>query len=109
MCRSIRIAILLLAIMALYVPPASAQLFVVDEELYVKDVQAAKYKLGTSGSKAGGVRGWVKLEGKTKIYRRDGRSVTQAQFWRSVRRGMKIRVHGGGDWDTNVVAKKIWF
>jgi hypothetical protein len=109
MRHTLRFAILLLALLALYVPPASAQLFVVDEELYVKDVRARDNKLGTSGSKAGGVRGWVKLEGKTKIYRRNGTAVTQAQFWRAVRRGMKIRVHGGGDWDTNVVAKKIWY
>lgn len=89
--------------------PASSQLLVVDEELYVTELRPDKNKIGTSAAKASQTRGWVKIEGGTKIFRRNGTPVSQAYMWKHLKRGMRIKVHGGGDWDTNVVAKKIWF
>lgn len=105
-----RIILALLILMALLpAVPTSAQLIVVDQELYVTELRPDKMKIGTSAAKISETRGWVKLEGDTKIFRRNGKPVSQAFMWKNLKRGMKIKVHGGGDWDTNVVARKIWF
>ncbi len=102
-------ALMFLAAATLSAIPAQAQLFVIDEELYVTEVRPDHNKIGTSAGKTGSTRGWIKIEGRTKIYRRNGKAVSQATMWKSLKRGMKIKIHGGGDWDTNVVAKKIWY
>jgi len=103
------LAVLMVALCLFQIHPATAQLLVVDEELYVTELRPDKMKIGTSAAKMSDTRGWVKIEGATRVYRRNGKAVSQAFMWKNLKRGMKIKVHGGGDWDTNVVAKKLWF
>lgn len=108
MARRYALALLIL-IALLPALPVSGQLIVVDRELFVTELRADKMKIGTSVTKGSETGSWVKIEGDTKVFRRNGTPVSQASMWKSLKPGMKIKVHGGGDWDTNVVARKIWF
>jgi hypothetical protein len=101
--------VLLLALCLVQAAPLYAQLMVVDEEVYVTELRPDKNRIGISSGRTGNTRGWIKIEGGTQVFRRNGRQVSQSQLWRSLRRGMRVKVHGGGDWDTNVVAKKLWY
>ncbi|MBM3463754.1 MAG: hypothetical protein FJX76_16785 [Armatimonadetes bacterium] len=108
-----RTAIILFALLSfvclLQAGPADGQLLVVDEELFVVQLRPDKNKIGISSGKTGVVTGWVKLDSSTVVYRRSGKPSNQATMWQRLKPGMKIKVHGGGDWDGNLKVKTLWY
>ncbi len=106
------VILLLAAAVVSMVRPAQAQMLVLTEDLWVTEVRHDKNKIGTTNKKGTPTRSWVDVEGKTRVFRKVGGKqvpVSQGEMWRTLKKGARIRVHGGGDWDMHIVAKKIWY
>lgn len=91
--------------------PSAAQLIVVTQKLYVSEVRPDHYKIGISPHPGVKTRSWVKVDGRTRVYRRLGRRlvrISHYELWHTLHRGDHIKVHGGADWDLNIVARQIW-
>ncbi|MBQ7528680.1 hypothetical protein IJT10_02075 [bacterium] len=96
-----------------------AQLILVSEEYRVVVVDRAQQRIGIANCDANpDVRqNWVYLKDKTEILHRrwndEGafrdEKLDWDHFFRTVRKGNRLWVHGGRDWDGSIDAKKIWF
>lgn len=93
---------------------ATEQLIIVNSNYRVVDVDVANFRVGIALVDANPYnrQNWLKIKIDTKVSQRVNgvdRQLLPQQFLNVVRPGQVIRVHGGRDWDTTVVAHKIWF
>lgn len=88
--------------------PSNAQLVVVDKKLVVTQVRPGHHEIGvTTPPNPSETRNWVKVEPNTHISYKL-RRISRSELWRLIRPGMVMRVHGGRDWNDNIVAHDIW-
>lgn len=98
--------------------PAQAQLLTVTGEYIVTNVDRSGQRVGIALRDADiNVRqNWVYIKPDTKIVKRNflPGGVFKDEVWTfngffdKARKGMKLKVEGGRDWDKSVHAKKIW-
>lgn len=108
----------LLVLMFLAAAPAAAQILLVTGKYRVVDVDQENYRVGVALEDADPdvVQNWVYIQINTKIvrriYRGDGWKkdveVSPTDFFKVVKKGTLMKVHGGRDWDGSINAKKIW-
>ena len=93
MHRSTRLALAMLLVALSLAHPllAGAQLVNFDEELYVTVLRQDKLKIGVAPRRGTAARQWVRLEGRTQVFHRNGRASTQAAMWKALKPGMRIR------------------
>lgn len=116
--RWFRFWVLVLVAAGLAVGQARAQLLMVTGEYRVTHVDRAHQRVGIALREADpNVRqNWVNVSPETKIVRRvwlgggafRDEVMTWNGFFEYVRKGTKLKVHGGRDWDGEIEAKKIW-
>ena len=110
--------LLLLLIACLVVGPASAQILMVTGDYRVVDTDRGEHRIGIALREDDpNVRqNWVYVDEKTEVVVRKyvgggafrDQKMTADQAWPLLKKGRKVRVHGGRDWDGSIVAKKIW-
>lgn len=98
--------------------PAQAQLLSVTGEYQITNVDQAGQRVGIALRDADvNVRqNWVYIKPDTKIVKRNflpggvfkDEHWTFNGFFEKAKKGMKIKVEGGRDWDKSIHAKKIW-
>lgn len=110
--------VLLLVAVLIWTPQAQAQLLMVTGEYRVTNVDQDEQRIGIAlrDDNPNKRQNWVYVKADTVIVRRiwlgggafrDER-MTFNGFFDYVRKGTKLRVHGGRDWDGSIDAKKIW-
>lgn len=106
----------ILTLGALRSAPSHAQLLVLTENYTVTEVRPDKNRIGVTSSPGHTTRAWVDVNGKTRVSTRRHTAnglhyvmVPVSQMWSELKPGMRIKVHGGMDWDQHLVAKKVWF
>jgi len=99
-------AVLLVLCVALWAPPARAQLVVVNQRYTVVSVDPQKSIIKVSPVDKEGETSDVLVSSSTKLYVFDREIPNFA--WRFLRKGMKIMVHGGATWSFKIKAKKIY-
>lgn len=97
---------------------AQAQILMVTGEYQVTNVDRDEQRIGIAlrGDDPNVRQNWVYIKPDTKIVRRvwlrGGAFRDEVMSWNGffdyVRKGTKLRVHGGRDWDGSIDAKKIW-
>lgn len=98
--------------------PAQAQLLSVTGEYRITNVDQAGQRVGVALRDADpNIRqNWVYIKPDTRIVKRTflpggvfkDENWTFNGFFEKARKGMKIKVEGGRDWDKSIHAKKIW-
>lgn len=86
--------------------PSQAQLIVLDRSYRVLKVDADKSVLEVGEADTGARDADVIIDAETRMYMFDKQIPSFS--WHLLRKGMKIRVHGGATWDARVRAKKIF-
>ncbi len=89
-------------------PPVESQLLYVTGTYVVTELRPDKNKIGIGVGTAKTTRNWVEVQGRTRISR-NGVNVSANRMWRELKRGTRIKIHGGRDFDQTIVAKKIWY
>lgn len=99
--------------------PAQAQLLSVTGDYIITNVDRNGQRVGIALRDAGtsSRQNWVYVKPDTKIVKRNflPGGVFKDEVWTfngffdRAKKGMKIRVEGGRDWDKSIHAKKIWF
>lgn len=107
-----------IVLFASYMPPASAQLVLVDNEYYVTEMRPGKGEFGVALSRGQYTQNWVHVKLDTKIAHRRwlgagkgfiDESVSPERLFSLLKLGSKVRVNGGRNFDGSVTAKRIWF
>ena len=108
----------LLLMGAVWTAPAEAQLLTVTGDYRITDVDKANQRVGIAIREDDPNRrqNWLYIRPDTHINvrRQVGRGafrdeqVSWEGAWSVLKKGRKIRIHGGRDWDGTIVAKKIW-
>ncbi len=99
--------------------PAQAQLLSVTGEYIIVNVDRHGQRVGIAlrDSDLNTRQNWVYIKPDTKIVKRNflPGGVFKDEVWTfngffdRAKKGMKLRVEGGRDWDKSIHAKKIWF
>lgn len=103
----------------LLLAPAWAQLLMVTGDYQVTDVDRRHQRIGIAlrGDDPGRRQNWVYIKANTVVVRRErvpgggfrDEFLTFNGFFEVIKKGSRLRVHGGRDWDGTIDAKKIWF
>lgn len=118
MYQRVLCAVLLLAAVLVWTPRAQAQILMVTGDYRVTHVDRDEQRIGIAlrDDDPNVRQNWVYVKSDTVIIRRiwlrggafrDERMSFNG-FFDYVRKGTKLRVHGGRDWDGSIDAKKIW-
>lgn len=109
---------IVMALLSLLALPGLAQMLLVTGDYRVTDVDQSEQRIGIAlrEDDPNERQNWVYIRPDTKINVRRSLSggafrddlVTFQEAWSVIRKGSKLRVHGGRDWDGTIVAKKIW-
>lgn len=109
---------LFLAILVLMTLPAVAQILLVTGDYRVTDVDKANQRFGVAlrEDNPNERQNWVTVTPDTVINVRHhlgggafrDEIVTFNGVWSVLKKGRKLKIHGGRDWDGTIVAKKIW-
>ncbi len=118
MNKKLMVAALALAALLVWTGRAQAQLLMVTGEYQVTNVDRPEQRIGIAlrGDDPDRRQNWVHIHADTKIVRRvwlqNGAFRDEFMSWNGffdyVRKGTKLRVHGGRTWDGTIQAKKIW-
>lgn len=115
MNRALILVLLALVATAL---PARSQLLMVTGEYRVVELDQANNRIGVALMEANpDVRqNWIYIRLETEIVKRHYNSegwfkdemISPQGVWSAVKKGDKMKVHGGRGWDGSINAKKIW-
>lgn len=114
MKRMMALGLVALALAAL---PAHSQILLVTGDYRVVSVDQDNWRIGVALADANPNRrqNWVYITPDTRIALRVWKGrwyrdevIGLNRFFEIVRKGQRLRVHGGRDWDGTIKAKKIW-